>query len=96
MLTVSKEVAVALQNDDKNNVDITDELNNPSIFCETVELEWGRLELTGTVELDREQAGTAKLESEVGALGRVELECSSRRAEFESSCELLTQLKEIE
>ena len=44
---------------DKNNVDITDELNNPSIFCGTVELEWGRLEQTGTVELDREQAGTA-------------------------------------
>ena len=59
----------------------------------TVELEWGRLEQTGTVELDREQAGTAKRESEVDALGRVELvtgevelECSSRRAEFESSC----------
>ena len=41
--------------------------------------------------MDREQAGTAKLESEVDALGRlelvtgeVELECSSRRAEFES------------
>ena len=32
-LTVSKEVAVALQNADKNNVDITDKLNNPSVFC---------------------------------------------------------------
>ena len=31
-LTVSKEVAVALQNADKNNV-VTDELNNPSVFC---------------------------------------------------------------
>ena len=78
---------------DKNNVDITDELNNPSVFCGTVELEWGRVEQAGTVELDREQAGTAKQESEVDALGRVELvtgevelECSSRRAEFESSC----------
>ena len=40
----------------------------------TVELEWVRLEKTGTVELDREQAGTAKLESEVDALGRVALQ----------------------